>query len=82
MTMTCRELVEFLMAYLDQELPEEQRAEFERHLHACPPCVVYLETYEEAVRLGKDVHREPDALPEAPEELVQAILRTRRNGDA
>lgn len=79
MTMDCQALVEFLMAYLDEELPEGQRAEFERHLEDCPPCLVYLETYQEAVRLGRDVCREDDALPaEVPEELVQAVLRARQ----
>lgn len=77
MTLTCRDLVDFLMAYLDGELPDEERAEFERHLEACPPCVVYLETYQETVRLGKDAARSEE-LPEAPEELVQAVLRARR----
>lgn len=76
MTLTCRDLVDFLMAYLDGELPDEERAEFERHLEACPPCVVYLETYQEAVRLGRDVGL-AEEVSEAPEELVQAVLRAR-----
>ena len=80
MSMTCRELVDFLMDYLEGELPEDQRAEFERHMEDCPPCLVYLETYEEAVRLGKDVCRDEEALTEAPEELVQAILQVREQG--
>lgn len=79
MSMTCRELVEFLMAYLEGELPEAQREEFQRHLDACPPCVVYLETYKEAVDLGRAVC-DADAPPsdEVPEALVQAVLRARR----
>jgi len=76
---TCREMVEFLMAWLDGELPEDQRAAFEQHLALCPPCEVYLETYKEAVRLGRKVcHDEDrDAVAEAPDELVQAILAAR-----
>ncbi|MCC6361642.1 MAG: zf-HC2 domain-containing protein, partial [Phycisphaerales bacterium] len=30
--MTCKELAEFLMDYLDGELPAETRAVFDRHL--------------------------------------------------
>lgn len=79
MSLTCHDLTEFLMAYLDEELPEAQREEFRRHLETCPPCLVYLETYEEAVRLGKACCEEPDeGVPdEVPEALVQAILRAR-----
>jgi anti-sigma factor (TIGR02949 family) len=79
MTMlTCRELTEFLLAYLDGELPEAQRREFERHLEACPACVHYTETYRETVRLGKQCCAS-DALPaDVPEALVRAILAARR----
>lgn len=78
--MTCREFFEFLMAYLDDELPAEQRAFFESHLAACPPCVAYLDTYQEAVQLGRQACcGEGDPPPaDVPEELVQAILSVRR----
>jgi anti-sigma factor RsiW len=72
-------MVDFLMAYLEGELPESERASFEVHLQICPPCVVYLETYQEAVRLGKSLCRDDsDALPDdVPEGLVEAILAAR-----
>ena len=77
--MTCREMVDFLMAYLDGELPDDQRARFDAHLAACPPCVTYLETYRETVALGKAVcQRDEDPTPDdVPEALVQAILAAR-----
>jgi anti-sigma factor RsiW len=76
--MTCRELIDFLMAYLDGELPADQARVFEEHLHLCPPCEAYLETYREAVRAGRAACAEDDATPaEAPEDLVQAILAAR-----
>jgi anti-sigma factor RsiW len=75
---TCRELVEFLMAYLDGELPEGQRAAFEEHLRLCPPCEVYLRTYEDTIRLGKGACRVEEELAEdAPDDLVRAILAAR-----
>ena len=43
--MTCRELVEFLMAYLDRELAQDQHDRFERHLAVCEECVVYMKAY-------------------------------------
>jgi anti-sigma factor RsiW len=50
---TCRELADFLNEYLDGALPPRRRAEFERHLEACPECVRYLQNYRETIRLGK-----------------------------
>jgi anti-sigma factor RsiW len=78
--MICREVVEFLMEYLSGELQADQRLAFEEHLEACPECVAYVKSYEEAVKLGKAVFSHPDEpVPdEVPEELVQAILAARR----
>ena len=76
--MTCRELVEFLMDYLDEQLAEPERLCFEEHLGECPDCVAYLATYREAVRLGKEACAAGDAIPaEVPEDLVRAVLAAR-----
>ena len=77
--MTCREFVEFLMAYLDGELPRAEADIFEGHIDECPSCGTYLETYEEAVRLGRAVCADPEGpVPEdVPEPLVRAILAAR-----
>lgn len=78
--MTCRELTEFLMAYLSDELPDAQRRVFDEHLAECPGCVTYLHTYEETIKLGRAAFRDPDAPPPAdvPEQLIRAILAARK----
>ena len=74
---TCQQLIDFLMSYLDNELPAGQRAEFDRHMAACPSCVDYLKTYEQTVTLARTCTTE--AVPdEVPESLVQAILEARK----
>jgi anti-sigma factor (TIGR02949 family) len=76
--MTCRELIDFLAAYLDGELDPETRERFERHLSVCKSCVDYLASYRETIRLGKQACLPDDALPEGiPSELVDAILASR-----
>lgn len=75
--MTCRELIEFLMDYLDGTLPPEQRREFERHLAVCPSCVAYLKSYEQTSRLAVEALTDsagPAILPPVPEGLVRAVL--------
>ncbi len=75
--LTCREICDFVMAYLDGELPERERAVFETHLQICPECVCYLQTYQATVRLGKDACADPSP-PPVPEHLVSAILAARK----
>ena len=73
--MTCKELTDFLMDYLEKQLPERTRAEFEGHIATCPPCLNYLESYKTAVELGRKVCEGDAAVPcEVPEHLIQAIL--------
>ena len=75
--MTCQQLIDFIMSYLDDELPPPQRAEFDRHMAACPSCVDYLKTYEKTIELAKTCADDP-VPDEVPESLVQAILEARK----
>ena len=51
--MTCREFVDFLDDYLARRLELTHREEFNDHLSGCPPCVAYMHSYQESIRLGK-----------------------------
>ncbi len=77
--MNCREFVEFMMDFLDETLPERQRTIFKGHIDECPNCGTYLETYQETVRLGRQICRDLEGpVPEdVPEGLVAAILAAR-----
>ena len=78
--MNCREFTEFLHEYLFGDLPAEERAEFEKHLAECPWCRAYLDSYQKTIQLEKAAFSasENDPPPaDAPEELIQAILRAR-----
>lgn len=76
--MSCRELAEFIMAYLDGELSARQIAEFDQHLSNCPACVHYLDSYRKTVAASRLLARGA-ALDSAavPDELVHAILAAR-----
>ena len=79
--MNCREIVEFLMDYIDDELPEHVKACFDMHLQMCPPCVEYLKSYRQTIQIAKTCcHDDPASKCEqVPEELIQAILAARKN---
>jgi anti-sigma factor RsiW len=79
LAMTCREMADFLMDYLNEDLPDDVRAAFDRHLALCPNCVAYVETYRTTIELGRRAFAddEADAGTEVPDELVRAILAAR-----
>ena len=78
--MSCREFTEFLHEYLCGSLPAKERAEFDKHLAECPWCVAYLDSYQKTIQLEQAALADPPDGPppaDAPEELIQAIIRAR-----
>jgi len=80
MNLTCREILDFLSDYLDGALPPAAAAAFERHLAICPECVAYLDNFRATLHAAKAAFDTPAA--NLPEELVQAILASRRTPHA
>lgn len=78
--MTCREFVEFLWRYIEDELSPVERVAFDDHIADCPDCTTYLQQYHDTVRMGKEaITISNDQVPSTvPEDLVQAILKSRR----
>jgi len=76
----CRELIGFLLDYLEGVLPPADRAAFDRHLERCVSCVAYLDSYRRTVAAAKQAFSPSDAEAEVaamPPELVSAILASR-----
>jgi len=83
--LTCQEVVEYLMSYLNSELAPDEIFVFEKHLAVCPECVTFLETYKQTIRIGQMAFdsvesQSPESQSEEPlpEPLVQAILAAQR----
>ncbi len=77
--MTCLEVVDFLMAYLDGELPPDQLIVFEQHMSVCVECQAYLDSYKKTIALGKAALAPSDESAPAslPPDLIKAILAAR-----
>ena len=85
--MTCRELADFIHAYLAGELPSDVQRGFEAHLEICAACREYLRAYKATVDLGRRAFAADDrdaSAADVPEDLVTAILnaasKAQRNG--
>jgi anti-sigma factor RsiW len=77
---TCAELDQFIVDYLDGMLSLWQGLKFRVHLFGCRKCRAYLDGYKKTIALGKKAFADPDkpAAEEAPEELIRVILAARR----
>ena len=77
--LTCREVADFLLEYLEGDLPVHQRRAFRRHLFWCSACVAYVESYRKTVNLARALGQEtpPELSEPLPEEIVRAVLAAR-----
>lgn len=73
--LTCQEFVEMVTAFLEDALPDADRARVEAHLAACDGCEQYLAQIEETIaalgKLGENVS------PAAREELLRMFREWR-----
>ncbi len=76
----CVEFEEFVLSYLDGELPARQLKVFERHMRLCRECREYLAAYRLSSELSCAVLGTPqESVPEdVPEDLIKAILDARQ----
>lgn len=60
----CSRVVELLVDYVEERLPEDRRAELDSHLAGCGACAAALNTYRSTVSLLESLTEEdlPDEL--------------------
>ena len=76
---TCREFEDFILAYLEGELPTRQRFVFELHTKVCRECRDYLGAYRRTVEISKRAFEQEDepVSDKVPEDLIKAVLAAR-----
>jgi hypothetical protein len=74
---SCSQMVDYVMDYLNGSLPTDERQHFDGHLSYCPECVKFFETYKKT----PEVSREALSLemPEKVRSEVRTFLRQRYN---
>ena len=53
--MTCHDYKNLMMGYLDNELTDEQKSQFEEHLTGCPKCAGELEQFRKLKEITDEV---------------------------
>jgi anti-sigma factor RsiW len=77
---SCEEFEGFILAYLDDELPQRQRTIFELHIRLCRECHDYLAAYRRTTELSRAVMLSPSdrVADDVPQDLIEAVLKSLR----
>lgn len=70
---TCQQVIDFLLLYVDGSVSPRDKAAFEDHLAQCPSCVAYLDGYRKMIAMSRA--SADDAPVQAGEDLPSQILR-------
>jgi hypothetical protein len=73
---SCNELIEFCMDYLEGELPPDEEVGFRRHLSQCTDCVNFFETYRKTPEVSREALS--TEIPSSVKESVRNFLASRR----
>jgi anti-sigma factor RsiW len=74
--MSCRQFVEIVTEYLEQQLDEARRLWTDEHLAGCDACRNYLEQMRTTIRALRDLGDE--SLDVAERERILAVMRAAR----
>jgi anti-sigma factor RsiW len=70
--LTCKEFLQELSDYLDENVGAEIRAKLEQHITECPNCGVVCDTTKKTIRIYKGM--EPHPIPADIESRLMAAL--------
>lgn len=73
MNRDCSNIFATLSEYLDQELPEGDCAELEKHIQECAPCVAFVDSLKKSVAAGKGFRPSGEEAPELKPEVKQSL---------
>jgi anti-sigma factor RsiW len=80
MTMTCRRAVELLIDYVADDLPPDQRLVLESHFQKCPPCLIYLQSYQVTIKLTRQLPHEAPIPAELECRLLDVLKAAQQEG--
>lgn len=73
--LTCKEFLQELNEYLDENIDAELRRKLEAHINACPNCFVILDTTKKTVQVYKGM--EAQVIPQDVHTRLMAAIEKR-----
>ena len=74
--LTCKEFLQELNQYLDEDMDVELRVKLEAHVNNCPNCFVIFDTTKRTIQVYKGMA--PQVMPADVHERLMAALEKRR----
>jgi putative zinc finger protein len=75
--MTCREVMELVFDFVADDLAPEKHDHMEQHIHRCPPCLAYCNSYRITILLARQLPCSPPP-PDVAERLRTALEAARK----
>ena len=73
---SCQQLFDFCLDYIEGDLPEDVQTDFRRHLGRCSDCVNFFETYRKTPEISREALSAE--IPVSVKESVRSFLASRR----
>lgn len=67
--MSCKNVVENIMEYIDKELDDKTLQELKAHLEVCPECKSFVDTYKKMLKLSGNLKNKKFVTPEIRQRL-------------
>jgi anti-sigma factor RsiW len=74
---SCQQLIEFCLDYIEGVLPDDEQLDFRRHLSQCPDCVTFFETYRKTPELSREAMA--TQIPASVRGSIRSFLQSRRS---
>jgi len=78
--LTCREILEKLSEYIDEDLDPSMCDQIEEHMNGCSPCVAFVNTLKKTVKLVNTAGNEV-VVPDEVRGKLHDFLRSRCCGE-
>ncbi len=74
----CQQITDLILDYITGELHPDTASELEKHLHICPDCVAFMNTYKKTVEVTRSLPCED--IPPEMEKRVSRFLQKKMKG--
>ncbi len=71
----CKDCVDLLIDYLEENLDSEAQQKLDQHLTSCPPCLNFLESYRDCSKMAQQLRDQQVEIPQELENRLKTFLQ-------
>lgn len=76
--LTCQQVMDLIVDYVAEDMEPARRSAFETHIHDCPDCLAFLDTYKVTIRTTRSLRYKD--IPGGMRHRVQQFLHAKITG--